>query len=233
MYYLSKRSIDNLNGVKAELKILFLVAICESPYDFLVTEGVRSIERQRELVAKGKSKTMNSYHLSGRAVDICVLINGKANWDFDRYESVAKHIKKVAKNMGLNITWGGDWKFRDACHFQLEENRDAKLQLKETDKFMLTEDFSTGVIDIEKGFVSDLASIPKFLWSLLSPLENTGIPSLVHDFLYSSENKDFTRAEADKIFLEEMKKYGVSFLKRNIIYLAVRCFGKFFFKGAK
>ena len=83
-----------------------------------ITEGVRTMAQQREYVAQGKSKTMNSYHLSGKAVDVYVN-NG---WNFDDYRKFADIVKKVAAEFEHAVTWGGDWKtLRDGPHFQLQE----------------------------------------------------------------------------------------------------------------
>ena len=82
-----------------------------------ITEGLRTLERQRQLVAAGKSKTMNSYHLNGRAVDVYVN-NG---WKFEDYKKFADIVKVVAKEHGYKVTWGGDWpRFLDGPHFQCE-----------------------------------------------------------------------------------------------------------------
>ena len=121
MLSFSKASLDKMNGVNSKLVILMKEAIKNSPYDFKITEGLRTVERQKELVKTGKSKTMNSYHLKGKAVDIAVLIDNKITWDFKYYNEVANHIKEVAKRLGYVITWGGDWKtFKDGPHFQIE-----------------------------------------------------------------------------------------------------------------
>ena len=99
-------------------------AIKESPLDFSITEGVRTLERQKELFEAGKSQTMNSRHLKGFAVDIAVLIDGKLNWDFPNYKLVADHIKKVAEKLDVPIQWGGDWiSFKDGPHFELHRSK--------------------------------------------------------------------------------------------------------------
>ena len=121
MFSLSNSSLEKLNGVHPKLVNLMKEAIKNSPYDFKITEGLRTVERQKELVKTGKSKTMNSYHLKGKAVDIAVLIDNKVTWDFKYYKEVANHIKEVAKKLGYVITWGGDWKsLKDGPHFQIE-----------------------------------------------------------------------------------------------------------------
>lgn len=117
---LNDRSLQRLTGVHPDIALTIEAAALDSPLEFQVSQGLRSVSEQRRLVAEGKSKTMNSRHLTGHAVDIFVVIDGKANWDFKNYRKVADHVKKVAKRLGKSIQWGGDWKsFKDGPHFQL------------------------------------------------------------------------------------------------------------------
>lgn len=82
----------------------------------------RQMKRQIELFDKGLSKTLYSKHLYGKAVDIMIVIAGKENWDFTYYKILAKHIKNTAKEMGIKIIWGGEWKsLKDGVHFELKE----------------------------------------------------------------------------------------------------------------
>lgn len=121
MYKFSKRSLDNLKGVDKRLIKVMEEVLSISPYDFGITEGLRTIEKQKEYVRTGKSQTMNSYHLKGKAVDIVVYKDGKVSWKLDYYKEIADLVKKIAKHDGLKITWGGDWKtLVDGPHFQLE-----------------------------------------------------------------------------------------------------------------
>jgi peptidoglycan L-alanyl-D-glutamate endopeptidase CwlK len=97
-----------------------LNAIVNSPYDFGISEGLRTKERQQELFSSGKSQTMRSRHLTGHAVDIVLFVDGQVTWDFEKYRLVADHIKTVAKELNIPIEWGGDWtSFKDGPHFQL------------------------------------------------------------------------------------------------------------------
>ena len=121
MFSFSKASLEKMNGVNSKLINLMKEAIKESPYDFGITEGIRTLKRKKELFAEGKTKTLKSYHLVGKAVDIKIYVNGKITWDFKYYKEVSDHIKEVARKLGYVITWGGDWKtFKDGPHFQIE-----------------------------------------------------------------------------------------------------------------
>lgn len=117
---LGKKSLERLTGVKEPLQNVIKTAIVDSPYDFSITCGLRTVEEQKVLVATGKSRTMKSKHLTGDAVDIAVFVDDKLTWDLKYYKVVATHIKKVATKLGIKIEWGGDWKsFIDGPHFQL------------------------------------------------------------------------------------------------------------------
>lgn len=115
------QSKANLSTVHKSLQDLFYAAIGEAPYDFSITEGLRSLERQKQLFKDGKSKTMNSRHLTGNAVDVCIIIDGKASWDFDKYVELAEYIKKIAVAVNVPIVCGCDWvSFRDGPHYELD-----------------------------------------------------------------------------------------------------------------
>jgi peptidoglycan L-alanyl-D-glutamate endopeptidase CwlK len=118
----SKRSLKALEGIHPDLRRVFDRALQESPLDFVVIEGLRTVERQRQLVRAGASKTMNSRHITGHAVDIVpVGPNGKIAFDWPLYHRIAPAVKAAAKAEGVAIVWGGDWKsFRDGPHFELD-----------------------------------------------------------------------------------------------------------------
>lgn len=121
-YQFSQRSLDRMKGVHEDLVKVMLEAIKESPYDFGITEGLRTPERQKDLYDKGLSRTLQSRHLTGHAVDIAVWFNGKLTWDFDKYDTVAGHILKVAKELKVPVVWGGQWRgLKDGPHFELDK----------------------------------------------------------------------------------------------------------------
>ena len=119
-YKFSRRSYVRMRGVRPELIAVASRALDLSPIDFGVTEGLRSVKRQRQLVNSGASKTMNSRHLTGHALDVAAFIDGRVSWDWPLYEQIAEAFKMAADELGVAIKWGGDWKsFKDGPHFQL------------------------------------------------------------------------------------------------------------------
>ena len=119
-YKLGKRSKKRLEGVHPDLVVVLKLAVSRSKIDFTVLEGLRSLKRQKELKASGASKTLNSRHLTGHAVDIAPLLGGKVSWDWPLYYQLEPVVKKAAKDLGVEIEWGGDWKsFKDGPHWQL------------------------------------------------------------------------------------------------------------------
>jgi peptidoglycan LD-endopeptidase CwlK len=119
---LSERSKNNLTGVHPDLvRVIEYAAGLEAR--FIVTEGMRTIERQKQLLAAGKSRTLRSRHLSGHAVDL-VCRKGDHDVSYDEHDmcDLADIVKHAAQKCGVEIEWGGDWKsFCDTPHFQLPE----------------------------------------------------------------------------------------------------------------
>lgn len=118
-YKFSKRSLSNIEGIDYRLIILLGLMLDHSPYDFTVTEGLRTKERQAQLVKEGKSKTMNSKHIIGSAFDIAIIDEkGNITWDLKYYKEFAEVIKKLAKRLGFEIECGADWGW-DGPHIQI------------------------------------------------------------------------------------------------------------------
>ncbi len=116
------RSKALLEGVNPTLAELMYKVEAQHPDAFEITEGMRDRARQAELVAQGKSQTMNSRHLTGNAVDIAMMgPDGSVNWDFEAYRPIADTAKATAAAMGIpDFVWGGDWRtLKDGVHFQI------------------------------------------------------------------------------------------------------------------
>lgn len=118
--HLGLRSLKRLEGVHPDLVRVVKRAAAMSSLDFTVLEGLRSLERQAQLVKSGASTTNNSRHLDGHAVDLGVMTGGEVRWDWPLYYKLAEVVKAAAKAEGVPIEWGGDWRrFKDGPHWQL------------------------------------------------------------------------------------------------------------------
>ena len=118
MFYLSNRSLRNLEGVNYKLVKVVKRAIEITKIDFGVIEGLRTKEQQRELVAKGASQTMNSKHLDGLAVDLLAYIGSRGSWELKLYDDIADAIKQSAIENDVPIRWGGAWHIDDIRYWQ-------------------------------------------------------------------------------------------------------------------
>ncbi len=136
MTKLSVRDEQRLIGVHPDL-VRLVRKVADSPAPpFMVIEGVRTLAKQREYFAAGKSKTMNSRHLPkaaagvaglvSHAVDIAPLVDIDRDGDLDlswqaaHFYPIAEAIQTAAKALGIAIIWGGNWvSFRDMPHFEL------------------------------------------------------------------------------------------------------------------
>lgn len=122
----SQRSENNLKGVNPALVKVIRRALEITPVDFIVIEGLRTQARQKELVATGKSQTMNSRHLTGHAVD---LIPVNTTWKVEEFHPLLKAVKQAADEQGLKLRFGINWKndpalpietkFIDAPHVEI------------------------------------------------------------------------------------------------------------------
>ena len=120
---LNQRSLKALQGVHADLVKVVKRADELTDLEFIITEGLRSKERQRELFAKGLSKILNSRHITGHAVDFAPLLFGEVTWKTPAFLPVIEAFKKAAAELGIPIESGGDWRsFKDYPHIQLHKD---------------------------------------------------------------------------------------------------------------
>jgi peptidoglycan L-alanyl-D-glutamate endopeptidase CwlK len=121
---MNDRSERNLKGVHPDLvnivrKARLLTDARTDGLNFIVTEGVRTLERQKQLLKAGATRTMNSRHLTGHAVDLAATVDGEVRWDWPLYHELGKAMK--LSTGGVPIVWGGDWRsFKDGPHFELD-----------------------------------------------------------------------------------------------------------------
>ena len=102
----------------------------------MVTEGLRTLARQKDLYAQGRTKpspvvtwTLKSKHIDGLAVDLVPFNDGKPDWTAGKnFDEIAKAMRDAAEELGVQITWGADWDRdgnprergeSDSPHFQL------------------------------------------------------------------------------------------------------------------
>ena len=117
-FKLSQRSLDNLNGVDPKLVAVVKRAIELTKVDFGVIEGLRTVERQRELVDKGASQTMASKHVEGKAVDLMAYIGSRASWELNLYDDIADAMKAAAIELDVSLRWGAAWQVADIRKWQ-------------------------------------------------------------------------------------------------------------------
>ena len=127
MFKFGTGSLKKLEGVDERLVDVLKEAISISPIDFTIVEGLRTLERQKELVREGKSKTLKSKHIDGLAVDICACI---PKVDFNATVDTALIvgiIYAIASRKGLKVRLGAIWDghsyanntFKDLYHIEL------------------------------------------------------------------------------------------------------------------
>lgn len=109
MFNLSSRSEQRLSEVHPDLQKVVRLAIRRSKIDFTVLEGLRSATRQKQLVAQGKSKTLDGRHITGHAVDLGAYVGGQVSWDWEHYYTLAESMRDAAVELGVPIVWGGVW----------------------------------------------------------------------------------------------------------------------------
>jgi peptidoglycan L-alanyl-D-glutamate endopeptidase CwlK len=109
---------ERLKGVDARLCAVVRKAAEKANFDITVAEGLRTKERQEKLVKEGKSKTMNSKHLVGKAVDLYPLgCDNMINWN--GFTGLVRVMKEAAKELNVTIVCGADWGW-DKPHFEIK-----------------------------------------------------------------------------------------------------------------
>lgn len=116
-FKLSNRSKKRLEGVQPELQAVVKRAIELTTVDFGVSEGLRTKERQAELVAKGASQTMKSKHITGHAVDLVAYIGSDVRWELSLYDNIADAVKASAEELDVKIRWGAAWTVSDIAEW--------------------------------------------------------------------------------------------------------------------
>ncbi|HED32741.1 MAG TPA: M15 family peptidase [Gammaproteobacteria bacterium] len=104
-----ERSLNELKGVHSDLVAVVKRAIEITPQDFSVHDGIRTLEEQKNLVSSGASKTLNSRHITGHAVDLVPYINGKLRWEWEPIYQIAEAVRTAAEELQVQIRWGGAW----------------------------------------------------------------------------------------------------------------------------
>jgi peptidoglycan L-alanyl-D-glutamate endopeptidase CwlK len=138
MYILGTGSKTRLEGVHPQLREVVEKAITNSPVDFTVASGVRTVDEQAALYAQGRTKPgavvtnadgyiKKSSHQPkadgyGYAVDLYAYIGGRVQYgDVESLTRIARHVKQQAQALGYTVEWGGDWKtLKDYPHFELK-----------------------------------------------------------------------------------------------------------------
>jgi hypothetical protein len=108
-FTLSNKSISRLNGVDPRLSLIVRDAINYTSVDFGISEGMRTFERQKQLFEEKKTKTLNSKHLIGKAIDVFAWVDSNVSWNNEHYDMIAEAVRKSAKIHGGRIRWGAAW----------------------------------------------------------------------------------------------------------------------------
>ena len=128
----SKRSLSRLEGVKPELQRVAHRAIELTNIDFGITCGLRTVEEQRQLVAKGASQTMKSKHITGDAIDVVAYIGPRISWELNLYDDIADAFKQAAIEEGVALRWGAAWTVPDIRAWQgsMEEAMNSYIDVR-------------------------------------------------------------------------------------------------------
>jgi len=115
-YKLGKGSLGKLEGIDERMIAVVKYAISVTKQDFSVICGMRTIEEQKVLVAKGASQTMKSKHIDGLAVDLMAYVNG-GRWELNLYDEIADAMSEGAREIDVPIVWGAAWSVPNIAHY--------------------------------------------------------------------------------------------------------------------
>lgn len=108
-FKLGTRSQNELKGVHGDLVAVVKRALELTVQDFAVHDGTRTLAEQKKYVASGVSKTLDSRHLTGHAVDLVPYVNGELRWEMEPIYKIADAVRMAAKELNIPIRWGGAW----------------------------------------------------------------------------------------------------------------------------
>ena len=109
VFKLSGRSMKKLKGVNEGLVAVVKDAIGITKVDFGVTFGLRTLEEQKKLYESGRSQTMKSKHLEGRAVDLVAYFGSDISWELNVYDDICDAMAEAARKNDVAIKWGAAW----------------------------------------------------------------------------------------------------------------------------
>ena len=134
-FKLSERSIRKLEGVEKDLVNVVMEAIKLTKVDFGVTYGLRTLEEQKELFESGRSQTMKSKHLEGRAVDLVAYFGSNVSWELNVYDDICDAMAEAARRHTVAIKWGAAWSEGDIRLYEgsAEDAMNAYIDLRRSE----------------------------------------------------------------------------------------------------
>jgi len=130
-YKLGNRSKEKLEGVDERMIAIVRYAINVTKQDFSVICGLRTMDEQRALVAKGASQTMKSKHIGGNAVDLMAYVDG-GRWELNLYDEIADAMAEGARAISTPVKWGAAWSVGDIREWDgtMEEAMNSYIDLR-------------------------------------------------------------------------------------------------------
>ena len=134
-FSLSSRSLKKLEGVDETLVAVVKEAINLTKVDFGVTFGMRTLEEQQKLYDSGRSQTMKSKHLDGRAVDLVAYFGSDISWELNVYDDICDAMAEAARRNTVAIKWGAAWSEGDIRMYSgsAEDSMNAYIDLRRSE----------------------------------------------------------------------------------------------------